>query len=268
MRCRLIVANPAEGERYYLHLLLSYVRGPTCFEDLYTTNGVLHSTFRQAALERGLIEKDNSLSPCLSEASVFQFPNALRRLFATILIFCEPGDVRKLWDEHHDSLSEDYRRHYESVELVQNIVLKDITVFLQSMGSNLKDFDLPKINTNINLESGGHREVQEKYNIVVEEEHLRSRDTLNADQKYAFDEIMKHVNDECPGVFFIDGPGGTRKAFLYKALLAEVHSRCFIALATASSGVMANNMPGGSTTHSRFQIPINLDNNCMQHQKA
>ncbi|XP_023748017.1 uncharacterized protein LOC111896240 [Lactuca sativa] len=107
---RLVYANLAEGERYYLRLLLCHITGPTRFEDLYTANGVLHPTFRKAALERGLIETDDNLSQCLVEASLFQFPSALRRLFTTMLIFCEPRNVCKLWDDHYDSLSEDYRK--------------------------------------------------------------------------------------------------------------------------------------------------------------
>ena len=79
----------------------------------------------------------------------------------------------------------------------------------------------------------------------MEDDHLRSRDALNLDQKYAYDEIMKHVDNDCPDVFFIDGPGGSGKTFLYKALLANIRSCGLIALATASSGVAANNMPGG-----------------------
>ncbi|KAK9050793.1 hypothetical protein SSX86_030238 [Deinandra increscens subsp. villosa] len=74
---------------------------------------------------------------------------------------------------------------------------------------------------------------------------------------------MNHVNNDLPGVFFIDGPGGTGKTFVYKALLAEVRSRGLIALATASSGAAANNLPGGRTAHSRFKIPIKLENNSM-----
>nr|GEU95337.1 uncharacterized protein [Tanacetum cinerariifolium] len=105
---RLVYANPSEGERHYLRLLLSHVRGPTGFKDLYKVNGVLFTTFRKAALERGLIENDDSLSHCLFEACLFQFPNALRRLFVTILIYCGPGDVQKLWNDHYESLSEDY----------------------------------------------------------------------------------------------------------------------------------------------------------------
>lgn len=73
---------------------------------------------------------------------------------------------------------------------------------------------------------------------------------------------MKHVENDCSGVFFIDGPGGTEKTFLYKASLASIRSRGIIALTTSSSSVAANNMPEWRTAHSRFKIPLNLDNNC------
>ncbi|CAH1444786.1 unnamed protein product [Lactuca virosa] len=260
---RLVYANPAEGERYYLRLLLCHITRPTCFEDLYTANGVLHPTFRKAALERGLIETDDNLSQCLVKASLFQFPSALRRLFATMLIFCEPGNVRKLWDDHYDSLSEDYRKQYRRVERVQNMVLIDIRVFLESMSKKLSDYDLPNVSAHIDLQSRGYREVQEEYSINVENEHLHARDSLNPDQKFTYDEIMRHVDENIPGVFFIDGPGGTVNTFLYKDLLANIRARGLIALATDTSGVTANNMPGGRTTHSRFGIPLNLDNNSM-----
>ncbi|KAJ9539181.1 hypothetical protein OSB04_031914 [Centaurea solstitialis] len=184
--------------------------------------------------------------------------NALKRLFATILTYCEPEDVCKLWDEHYESLLKDYRRQCKSVDHVQNLVLTGIATFLQSMGKNIDDYALPKIYADANLQIGSFREVQDEYSILVEDEHLRARDALNLDQKYAYDEIMKHVDDDRPGVFFIDGPGGTGKTFLYKALLANIRFHGLIALATASSGVAANNMPGGRTTHSRFKILLSL----------
>ncbi|KAG5611405.1 hypothetical protein H5410_022686 [Solanum commersonii] len=53
-----------------------------------------------------------------------------------------------------------------------------------------------------------------------------------------------------------DGPGGTGKTFLYLTLLANIKSRGMIALAFASSGVAATILPGGCTTHSRFEIPL------------
>ncbi|KAL4564801.1 hypothetical protein LXL04_028872 [Taraxacum kok-saghyz] len=226
-------ANPAEGERYYLRLLLCHVTGPTSFEDLYTFNNIKYPTFRKAALERGIIESDESLSQCLAQASLFQFPNALRRLFATILVFCDPRDVRKLWNDHYIALSEDYVRQFGNAARFQNMVLTDITLFLQSMGRNLRDFDLPTVNTYINVQSR------------------------------VFREIMRHVSTDCAQVFFIDGPGGTGKTYLYKALLATIRKSGHIALATASSGVAANNMPGGEQlAHASRFLSILIINPC------
>jgi DNA replication protein DnaC len=48
--------------------------------------------------------------------------------------------------------------------------------------------------------------------------------------------------------FLVDGPGGTGKTFLYKALLAKVLSERLIDIAIATSGIAASILPEG--THS------------------
>ena len=48
---------------------------------------------------------------------------------------------------------------------------------------------------------------------------------------------------------------------LYRALLAKVRSTDRIAVATATSGIVASIMPGGRTAHSMFKIPIKLQDN-------
>ena len=93
---KIVATNPVEGERYYLQLLLNHVRGPTSFEDLKTNGGVIASTFHEAALLCGLLEANNSLDKCLEEASMYQMPYSLRRLFATILVYCNPSNPKLL----------------------------------------------------------------------------------------------------------------------------------------------------------------------------
>jgi hypothetical protein len=73
-------------------------------------------------------------------------PPALRRLFATILVFCEATNVRGLWDKHNDSMSEDYNRDNPKLTCVQQMVLKDIRELVRSMGKDIKSYDLPEIN--------------------------------------------------------------------------------------------------------------------------
>jgi ATP-dependent DNA helicase PIF1 len=82
---------------------------------------------------------------------------------------------------------------------------------------------------------------------------------LNEEQKSAYEKIVSVVDTSNGGVFFVDGPGGTRKTYLYKALLAMLRSQDKIAVARATSGVMASIMPGGRTAHSRFKIPLTID---------
>ena len=90
---KIMSANPAEGEHYYLRVLLNHVAGATSFECLRTVDGKILPTFREAEERRGLIEEDNTLSESLVEATGWMMPYALRRLFAAILVFYKPSDV-------------------------------------------------------------------------------------------------------------------------------------------------------------------------------
>lgn len=103
-------ANHTEGKMYYLRLLLNHVRGPTSFNYLLTVNGNICFTFNEVAQRKGLLDSDQSNFECLNEAMSFQMSYALRRLFATILVYCEPSDVRNLWNTYFDAMSEDFSK--------------------------------------------------------------------------------------------------------------------------------------------------------------
>jgi hypothetical protein len=114
-----VSAYPAEGERYYLRVLLNHEVGATSFECLRTADDKLLPTFREAAERRGLIEEDNTLNESLTEAIGWMMPYALRRLFITILVFCEPSNVFGLWEKHNEAMSEDYRHNNQSTFMVE-----------------------------------------------------------------------------------------------------------------------------------------------------
>jgi hypothetical protein len=69
---------------------------------------------------------------------------------------------------------------------------------------------------------------------------------------------LLHLQHLQARAFFVDGPGGSGKTFLYTTLLAAVRARGGVALACASSGLATQNMPGGKTAHSTFKIPLQL----------
>ncbi|XP_073024169.1 uncharacterized protein [Primulina eburnea] len=257
---RVNAANPNEGEMYYLRLLLNHVRGPTSFDDLLIVNGNNCVTFKESAQKRGLLESDQSTLECLNEAVTFQMPHALRRLFATLLVYCGPVNVRLLWDSYLEAMSEDYQKEFsQNKELIVSKTLQSIKIILESMGKHIGAFDLPQISLDMNqCNIPIFREIEEETSIQISEDDYLAQFKLNSGQHEAFRKILESVNKGNGGLFFVNGPGGTGKTFLYRALLAEVRKNKMIALATATSGVAASILPGGRTAHSRFKIPIDL----------
>ncbi|ONM17793.1 hypothetical protein ZEAMMB73_Zm00001d003825 [Zea mays] len=256
---RIVSAHPAEGERYCLRVLLNHVTGAASYVDLRTVDGVTLPTFREAAERRGLLESDNTLDECLTKRAFFQMPSALRRLFATILVYCEPSDVVVLWQKHKDSMSEDYQHRSQNKTHVEQMVLIDIRNMLQSMGKDIKTFPLTPIIDTYDDAIGTAREVYEEESIQPTVEDVALKDSLNEEQRAAYDKIMSAVDTDQGGLFFVDGPGGTGKTYLYRVLLATLRNQGKIAVATATSGVAASIMPRGRTAHSRFKIPLTID---------
>ncbi|EEE60808.1 hypothetical protein OsJ_14407 [Oryza sativa Japonica Group] len=187
---RMVLAHPTEGERYYLRVLLNHVTGATCYEDLRTVDGKILPSFREAAERRGLIEADNTLEECLTEAELLQMPSSLRRLFATILVFCEPSDVRVLWNNHLEAMSEDYRRNCQCPHVVQQMVLINIKDMLRSMGKDIRSFPLPGVDMLHDTTNGVPKEIIEESMIKVDPEDTALCNSLNTEQRAAYDEIL------------------------------------------------------------------------------
>ncbi|XP_072066915.1 uncharacterized protein [Arachis hypogaea] len=249
-----------EEDQQFRHLLYRKIpEGPISWDDLLTVNGVQYSSFKQSAQHRGLLESDSSIHACLVEASVLRLPCALQRLFATILIFREPTDVRSLWDEFFLYMVDDYPSTSTTTLVFTNRLLRDINDIILQHRKQITQYDLPALthkNDNDNLIP---RVIQEELSVKVPREDLCSVARLNNDQSKAFKCIMNTIDRRESGVFFVDGPGGSGKIFLYRAIIAELRNKGHIILITASSGIAATLLPGGRTAHSRFKIPINVE---------
>ena len=122
--------------------MLNHVRGATSYENLRTWRGITYATFRQACEAMGLVELDKSLDDCLRESAEFRMPCSLRRLFATIMVFCECTNIRHLWDNHLDAMSEDFRCTCDNSSRIEQMVLKDISYHLTSMGNDIRHYSL------------------------------------------------------------------------------------------------------------------------------
>jgi DNA replication protein DnaC len=92
---------------------------------------------------------------------------------------------------------------------------------------------------------------------------------LNADQRDTFNRIYMSTSAREGKSFFLHGPGGTGKTFVYTTLCSKVRANGWIVLCVALSGIAALLLPGGRTAHSTFLIPVeNLaEDSCCQIDK-
>ena len=126
------------------------------------------------------------------------------------------------------------------------------------MGKNINSYALvPRILKFDGL-TKDTRDTLSELNIAVSEIDLASVSQLNTDQRTAFNTILEAAYVNKRDCFFLDGPGGTEKTFLYKALLAEARSKGYYSACYSFlwSGCLDFPWRKDSTAHSRFKIPI------------
>ena len=93
---------------------------------------------------------------------------------------------------------------------------------------------------------------------------------LNNEQRQAFDRIYTSTSTKKGKTFFLHGPGGMGKTFLYTTICHYVHGNGWFTLCVASSGIAALLLPRGHITHSTFSIPIKTlseDSSCQVEQE-
>ena len=117
---RMYFAGPSSGERFYLRMLLTIVKGSVSFEDLRTWNDVVHPTFKSACIARGLLDSDEQWDRSLAEAGLWQGGFQLRELFVCILLHCQPADALQLWRNHSVNLSDDCRHQLRTIHQIDD----------------------------------------------------------------------------------------------------------------------------------------------------
>ena len=265
---RMYFISPTAGERFYLRTLLTTVKGPTSWEDLRTFDGIEYPTFHGACLARGLLEDDDEWQECLQEASLSHLGESLRRLFSLILTHCHPSQPHLLWNEFRANLCDDLGRRLQRMRQMDDPVpLEDVYDYglflidqdLHDHGTPLSSFpSMPAVQQN------WHDVLENPYLI---QQHAYNREDerqlaehylpmLNTEQRNAFDEIFASVSAQQPKVFFLHGPGGTGKTFVYNALCHSLRANGSFVVCVASSGIAALLLPGGHTAHSTFSIPV------------
>ena len=83
--------------------------------------------------------------------------------------------------------------------------------------------------------------------------------SCNEQQISIYTAVMESIKNNEGKTFFIYGSGGCGKTYLWRTLISRLRSEGQIVFPVASSGIAATLLPGGRTAHSRFKIPILLD---------
>ncbi|XP_022567210.2 uncharacterized protein LOC106378379 [Brassica napus] len=268
---RIVNINPAAGDKYYLRILVSVVRGPTCYDDLYSVGDIKYNTFQEACYARGLLGTDKDWHDSMSEASQFSSPRSLRYMFVLILVFCQVSEPKKLWDHSWQDMAEDVLMQqlrllrFPDLQLspneLQQYTLIEIECLLQNFEKSLTEFTGMPLPKKAVMDQIKHKAMARHDQFDIAEEaiiHEKLFDKLNHQQRAVYDAVIKSVFQKEGRLFFLYGAGGTGKTFLYRAIIAALRSSSKKVIPVASSAIAALLLPGGRTAHSRFNIPLKL----------
>ena len=251
------------------------------------------ATYKHACQLQGLLDDDSLWRATMCDGVGTMRPAQLRDLFVSILLYSDVGDARVLWEEFRDDMSADFaRRRGDELGLNEldpvcdesdyNCTLGELHDKLHRNGALLEDYGLPPYDA---ARDRRGRNAEQRAEYYDNEGELRERwiegiANFNADQRKAWEALRADVHEVWevdqseraanrqtplrPKLHFVWGRGGSGKTFLDQVLLDYVRSGGEnrvdrrVALAVASSGIAALLLEGGRTVHSRFKIPINL----------
>ena len=256
---RMINVSPNSQELFYLRLLLTKVRGPTSFDDLLTVDGKVHQTFREACIERGLLEDDEFLSETFKEICNFiSNPLKVFNMFVDYIIHTPVTDIETFYNGVKQVLlDQEHILNYHQKYPTDIHLLFIKNRLEQTYERNYADFSLPK----------APRELASLDENILDDPEIFGPENkpLNAEQQAFFDLVTKS-DSQC---FFLDGPGGCGKTYLLTAICSFFHRRRQKVWVCASSGIAATVIPTGKTAHSLLKIPVNcLENSTLNITKG
>jgi hypothetical protein len=252
---RVHTVNPLAGDVFYLRMLLyhDHCRGKTSFEDLKTLDNVVQESYQAVCRELGLLSDDQEWSTVLIEAAGTQMCPQIRALYVVILLYCQPADPRKLFDDFWDDWTDDFKLRGQRRGLaftdsqLKTMVHLDVLVRLQSHEQDLPHFGLDPMTDEekstvaglVNIEEAVIREEMDYDVAELAAEVETTLQKFTAEQETIFNTVMRAVRQEESLQLFISARGGCGKTFLLNAILDAVRSMeaggC-VALAMATTG--------------------------------
>ena len=225
---------------------------------------------------RGLLQSEEEFEHTLKEILETKCSTAkMCEFFALMLIWHDVGDARSIWENCWEKLGDTFLRkkpHGDELPppIAHNKVLDLVALTLDFYGISPSNYGLEKQATDcdrlcaalpvVNL----RKEIDQEsgYDLADQSQKLESMPPCTAEQQQVLDDLFLCIDGsddyQGPHIFYVNGPAGAGKTFLYTKALRRVRSTDRIAVAVAMSGIAALLLEGGRTAHSRFKLPVPL----------
>ncbi|EGT58459.1 hypothetical protein CAEBREN_15442 [Caenorhabditis brenneri] len=247
---RMYFISPRDREKFALRQLLLYTKGSRSFQDLRTVQGYEWPTFVEAARAAGFLSDDLIYEKTLQEAVEFKTGSQLRSLFVTLLLFETIDNAEELWNKFSKHLSDDFvNKGYTQYE-AESLAYYEMMDRMEAASEDLRKWinrSYPRI-----FRRGDDVDIEK-----CKKEGEDALTKLNKEQREAVDAILGAKNSLRGGLFFIDGPGGTGKTFVYNCLANLVLGSGEKILPMSWVGIAAALLPGGRTVASAIKLDIN-----------
>ncbi|KAH9457521.1 hypothetical protein Pst134EA_033063 [Puccinia striiformis f. sp. tritici] len=207
----------------------------------------------------------------MAEAAIWMPGEAFCRMFCILLIHSPPADPQSLYDEFADPLSDDllhrlrsdYRIPNPSDNMRRSLCLYLLQAKLLESGKSLSEVGLTPPTMEFWNVFQGDSWASERARATAADHYVTMSANLNQKQKVIFDLVAEMAESSEVAQVFVDGPGGCGKTYLMNTISHYMTTMDISLVTVSSSGVASLMLVGGSTAHSRFKIPLQLEANSM-----
>ncbi|KAI7947053.1 hypothetical protein MJO29_011580 [Puccinia striiformis f. sp. tritici] len=234
-------------------------------------NGTIYPNNCLAAVALGLLLSDEHYRGSMAEAAIWMPGEAFCRMFCILLIHSPPADPQSLYDEFADPLSDDllhrlrsdYRIPNPSDNMRRSLCLYLLQAKLLESGKSLSEVGLTPPTMEFWNVFQGDSWASERARATAADHYVTMSANLNQKQKVIFDLVAEMAESSEVAQVFVDGPGGCGKTYLMNTISHYMTTMDISLVTVSSSGVVSLMLVGGSTAHSRFKIPLQLEANSM-----
>ena len=164
-----------------------------------------------------------------------------------------------------NQLDKEFEDGWTLNDFATNSCLIHLEMLLESKVLSLEGFNLPLANHDKEEVIQSHllEKIIEDESKLSPEQARRYYDEnfpkLNPDQLSVFNTLKQLILDDNKDglLIFLDAPGGTGKTFTLNVLVSWIRMEGREVATSATSGISANLLHLGRTSHTRFKLPIN-----------